>query len=102
MREYQDHEKACEETSKICGYQYEQLGGWNLGWYIPLTQKKNDKGIPERELIFGFANGPLGYSYSTNFGEDFPDGADMEKEEATPEEMAEFIKKTVEKFSKEK
>lgn len=85
-----------QKAGELSGFKPEVIGGGIMGWFIPVGEDK--------ELIFGFANGPLGYDLVKvpNEGDQPIESGEMDKEDATAEEMAEFVKQSVAKYSEKK
>jgi hypothetical protein len=71
-------ERALKETSEILGIQSEDTGGGNICFCFTTPDGEN--------VCFGWANGPLGWSF-----EDGHDGGDMDHK-GTAQEQAAYIR----------
>jgi len=83
------------EAAKLAGFEAEVGGGGDAVLFLSTADGNT--------ICFGYANGPLGYTVfkGQEVGDPLegPDcGGDMEQQDATPEQMAAFIRGIAEKW----
>lgn len=86
--EYPDNDMLFE-AARLAGFEAEHGGGGNINLFLDIADG--------RMLVFGFANGPLGWMLMQEDGDPTEEGGEMPMGKSSPKEMAAFIKQVAEK-----